>query len=171
MRMIIRQLNDSSLDSSRLDTVRPRNRFPFRFAKRVAGINTVQVGNFSVCANALKGTVQLSSRWECLPLRPGPLQGGEVGIFKCMLCLFERALQALISNHGAIIRVYPLYECFNTRDSFGRIEPKDSVDLIRAMDDPVRMWIPRPATRFRELPDLRPDKLHSASMPARRVCA
>src|SRR5258707_1866996 len=68
-----------------------------------------------------------------------------------MLCLFAGALKALSSNHGAIIGVYPLYKCFNTRDSFGRFEPKDSVDFIRAIDDPVRMWIPRPAARFREL--------------------
>src|SRR5260370_7924550 len=47
--------------------------------------------------------------------------------------------------------VYPLYKCFNTRNSFGRIEPEDSVDFIRAIDHPVRMWIPRPAACFREL--------------------
>src|SRR5713101_4391243 len=80
----------------------------------------------------------------------GPV-GQQNSVFKCMLCLFSGTLQALNPNHGAIIGVYPLYQCFNTWDSFGLIDPEDSVDFIRAIDHPLRMWIPRPAARFREL--------------------
>src|SRR5258708_22015697 len=69
-----------------------------------------------------------------------------------MLYLLAGALYALSPNHGAIIGVYPLlYKGFNAWDSFGRIEPEDSVDFIRAIDHPLRTWIPRPAARFCEL--------------------
>ena len=67
-------------------------------------------------------------------------------------CLFAGALlEALSPNDGAIIGVHALYKCFNTRDSFGLIEPEDSVDFIRAIDQLLRMYIPCPAARFREL--------------------
>jgi hypothetical protein len=40
---------------------------------------------------------------------------------------------------------------FQYLGSFCLIEPEDSVDSIRAVDHLLRMWIPRPAARFREL--------------------
>src|SRR6516165_9583624 len=72
-------------------------------------------------------------------------------VFEQTLLLVTKNLRGALSYPVTIVRVYPLQEHLKGRYAAPRIHSIDPENLLRAVQQPILSWIPRPAARMGQL--------------------